>query len=86
MSNYIVVFDFVKRILTVLTFPPPFGNHQNGLFVNCKEQQGNLMHLFRFASFVEGNSHLSDEEILEYETSIHETDLTDDEEEMSEED
>lgn len=34
----------------------------------------------RFASFVEGNSHLSDEEILEYETSIHQTDLTDDDE------
>lgn len=29
----------------------------------------------RFASFIEGNSHLSDEEILEYETSLHE--LTD---------
>lgn len=32
----------------------------------------------RFASFIEGNSHLSDEEILEYETSIQ-GDLTDDE-------
>lgn len=36
----------------------------------------------RFASFIEGNSHLSDEEILEYETSIHQTDLTDEEEEL----
>lgn len=34
---------------------------------------------------MEGNSHLSDDEILEYETSIHQTDLTDDEE-TSEED
>ncbi|KAL3271626.1 hypothetical protein HHI36_022100 [Cryptolaemus montrouzieri] len=34
----------------------------------------------RFASFIEGNSHLSDDEILEYETSFHQTDLTDDEE------
>lgn len=33
----------------------------------------------RFASFIEGNSHLSDEEILEYETSINQVDLTDDE-------
>ncbi|XP_018580078.1 nuclear envelope integral membrane protein 1 [Anoplophora glabripennis] len=32
----------------------------------------------RFASFIEGNSHLSDEEILEYETSTQ-GDLTDDE-------
>lgn len=41
----------------------------------------------RFASFVEGNSHLSDEEILCYESSIHETELTDDEENsFSEED
>ncbi|XP_030756111.1 nuclear envelope integral membrane protein 1 [Sitophilus oryzae] len=31
----------------------------------------------RFASFIEGNSHLSDEEILEYETSIRE-EVTDD--------
>ncbi|CAG9857286.1 unnamed protein product [Phyllotreta striolata] len=31
----------------------------------------------RFASFMEGNSHLSDDELLEYETFIH--DLTDDE-------
>ncbi|XP_050293917.1 nuclear envelope integral membrane protein 1 isoform X2 [Anthonomus grandis grandis] len=39
----------------------------------------------RFASFMEGNSHLSDEEILEYETSIR-GELTDDstESEMSE--
>lgn len=36
----------------------------------------------RFASFMEGNSHLSDNEILEYESSIHQTDVTDDEEEM----
>ncbi|KAJ8937441.1 hypothetical protein NQ314_011830 [Rhamnusium bicolor] len=33
----------------------------------------------RFASFIEGNSHLSDEEILEYETSVQ-GELTDDEE------
>ncbi|GLV34050.1 Nuclear envelope integral membrane protein [Carabus blaptoides fortunei] len=34
----------------------------------------------RFASFVEGNSHLSDEEILKYDNeSIHQTELTDDE-------
>lgn len=39
----------------------------------------------RFASFVEGNSHLSDDEILEYETSIQQTDLTDDEEDVTEE-
>lgn len=30
---------------------------------------------------MEGNSHLSDDEILEYESSIHVTELTDDEEE-----
>lgn len=33
----------------------------------------------RFASFIEGTSHLSDDEILEYETSMHQTELTDDE-------
>lgn len=38
----------------------------------------------RFASFIEGNSHLSDEEILEYETAIHTTDLTDEESELTE--
>lgn len=43
------------------------------------------MAIFRFASFVEGNSHLSDEEILEYETSIHNVDLTDDEVDSDEE-
>lgn len=32
----------------------------------------------RFASFIEGNSHLSDDEVLEYETSMH-GELTDDE-------
>lgn len=38
----------------------------------------------RFASFVEGNSHLSDQEILEYENdSIRHDDLTDDEEELT---
>ncbi|XP_060526555.1 nuclear envelope integral membrane protein [Cylas formicarius] len=37
----------------------------------------------RFASFVEGNSHLSDDEILEYETSVR-GELTDEEEENSE--
>ncbi|KAK9892440.1 hypothetical protein WA026_019893 [Henosepilachna vigintioctopunctata] len=41
----------------------------------------------RFASFIEGNSHLSDEEVLEYETSIHQSGLTDDEsEEYTDED
>lgn len=35
----------------------------------------------RFASFIEGNSHLSDQEILDYEHSIHATELTDDEDE-----
>lgn len=29
---------------------------------------------------MEGNSHLSDDEIIEYEASINETELTDDEE------
>lgn len=38
--------------------------------------------IFRFASFIEGNSHLSDEEILEYETSIQ-GELTDEENENS---
>lgn len=38
-----------------------------------------IFHVFlRFASFIEGNSHLSDEEILEYETSIQ-GELTDEE-------
>lgn len=37
----------------------------------------------RFASFVEGNSHISDDEVLEYETeSFHRTELTDDEEDV----
>lgn len=31
---------------------------------------------------MEGNSHLSDDEILEYESSIQVTELTDDDEEM----
>lgn len=36
----------------------------------------------RFASFVEGNSHLSDQEVLDYESeSFHRTELTDDEDE-----
>ncbi|KAI4459613.1 hypothetical protein MML48_6g00006056 [Holotrichia oblita] len=35
----------------------------------------------KFASFIEGTSHLSDDEILEYEASIHNTELTDDEDE-----
>ncbi|KAK4881003.1 hypothetical protein RN001_004322 [Aquatica leii] len=39
-----------------------------------------LQDVKRFASFMEGNSHLSDQEILEYESSIQATDLTDDEE------
>ncbi|XP_066147576.1 nuclear envelope integral membrane protein-like [Euwallacea fornicatus] len=38
----------------------------------------------RFASFVEGNSHLCDDEILEYETSIH-GNLTDDSDERDSE-
>ncbi|XP_025832391.1 nuclear envelope integral membrane protein 1 isoform X2 [Agrilus planipennis] len=33
----------------------------------------------RFASFIEGDSHISDDEILEYETAIQSTDLTDEE-------
>ncbi|CAH1109568.1 unnamed protein product [Psylliodes chrysocephalus] len=37
----------------------------------------------RFASFIEGNSHLSDDEILEYETFVH--DLTDDENDLTDE-
>ncbi|CAG9815735.1 unnamed protein product [Phaedon cochleariae] len=37
-----------------------------------------LKNVKRFASFVEGNSHLSDEEILEYETSVQ-GEITDDE-------
>lgn len=37
----------------------------------------------RFASFIEGNSHLSDEEILDYETSLNQVDVTDDEAESS---
>ncbi|KAF5289215.1 hypothetical protein FQR65_LT00103 [Abscondita terminalis] len=40
----------------------------------------------RFASFVEGDSHISDEEILEFESSIHLTNLTDDEEELTDDD
>lgn len=36
---------------------------------------------FRFASFIEGQSHLSDQEMLEYEASIvDEDEYTDDEE------
>lgn len=45
----------------------------------------NPLCIFRFASFIEGSSHLLDEEILEYETSIQDTDLTDDEEFTDEE-
>lgn len=41
-----------------------------------------LISISRFASFVEGNSHLSDEEMLEYETSIQ-GELTDEENENS---
>lgn len=37
-----------------------------------------IIEILRFASFIEGNSHLSDEEILEYETSFH-AEVTDDE-------
>ncbi|XP_044259966.1 nuclear envelope integral membrane protein 1 [Tribolium madens] len=53
----------------------------------CKQWQVamKLKDVKRFASFIEGNSHLSDEEILEYETSIHTTDLTDDESEYTDE-
>jgi hypothetical protein len=53
----------------------------------CKQWQIalKLKDVKRFASFIEGSSHLSDEEILEYETSIHTTDLTDDESEYTEE-
>lgn len=81
------MFVFVNKTLPVsLPVPLPFGNHQNGLFLSCKNQPHNLLHHFRFASFVEGNSHLSDEEILNYEASINEIDITDDELEMSEED
>ncbi|KAJ3664956.1 hypothetical protein Zmor_000485 [Zophobas morio] len=54
---------------------------------DCKQWQLalKLKDVKRFASFIEGNSHLSDEEILEYETSIHTTDLTDDESEYTDE-
>lgn len=41
-----------------------------------------MWNIFRFASFMEGNSHLSDQEILEYETSIQ-GDLTDDDNDNS---
>lgn len=37
----------------------------------------------RFALFMEGSSHLSDDEIIEYESSIQCTELTDDEGEDS---
>lgn len=40
----------------------------------------------RFASFIEGNSHLSDDEILEYETSIQGGLTDDDDSETSDED
>ncbi|KRT78258.1 hypothetical protein AMK59_8156 [Oryctes borbonicus] len=48
---------------------------------NCNQWKTalKLQDVKRFASFVEGNSHLSDDEILEYESSIQNTDLTDDE-------
>uniref|UniRef100_A0A1Y1KIZ8 Nuclear envelope integral membrane protein 1 n=2 Tax=Photinus pyralis TaxID=7054 RepID=A0A1Y1KIZ8_PHOPY len=36
----------------------------------------------RFASFIQGNSHLTDAEILEYESSVATTDVTDDEEDL----
>lgn len=42
----------------------------------------NYLIIYRFASFIEGNSHLSDEEILDYETSIQ-GELTDDDNENS---
>lgn len=42
----------------------------------------NLLTVSRFASFVEGSSHLSDEEMLDYETSMA-GDLTDDENDHS---
>ncbi|RZC32809.1 transmembrane protein 194A, partial [Asbolus verrucosus] len=53
----------------------------------CKQWQLalKLKDVKRFASFIEGNSHLSDQEVLEYETSIQTTDITDDESEFTEE-
>lgn len=33
----------------------------------------------RFASFMEGSSHLSDDEVLQYESSLRDTELTEDE-------
>ena len=39
---------------------------------------------FRFAEFVEGQSHLSDNEMLDYETATILPDLTDDESDESE--
>lgn len=50
---------------------------------NCNQWKTvlQLKDVKRFASFMEGNSHLSDNEILDYESSIQQTDLTDDEEE-----
>lgn len=48
---------------------------------NCNQWKTalKLRDVKRFASFIEGNSHLSDDEILEYETSIH-GEITDDSE------
>lgn len=50
---------------------------------NCNQWKTalSLSDVKRFASFIEGNSHLSDQEILDYEHSIHATELTDDEDE-----
>ncbi|KAK9730785.1 NEMP family [Popillia japonica] len=50
---------------------------------NCNQWKTalKLQDVKRFASFIEGSSHLSDDEILEYETSLHNTELTDDEDE-----
>lgn len=47
-----------------------------------------LQNVKRFASFVEGSSHITDTEILEYESSVQPSDMTDDEDEdvMTDED
>ncbi|KAF5299263.1 hypothetical protein FQA39_LY02436 [Lamprigera yunnana] len=51
---------------------------------NCNQWKTalNLKDVKRFASFMEGNSHLSDEEIMDYESSMLVTDITDDEEDL----
>lgn len=43
-----------------------------------------LLHKYRFASFIEGGSHLNDEEVLEYETT--QLDIDDDDINTSDED